>query len=353
MSDRLIVFFLLFLRRLPVIECFAANVDPFSDTSLRKVCSVLDEPFQAEAQAMASTLHIPCIYPDDVDEENDFDHLLRFLPFEVCQGTTTYALALESRIPNSKSQVSGNGTSKTRRKKPTQKQKPFFIDLCPDESSSIGKRCTKEGGSDLLIKAVGPNKCAKDGRQGPVIFDLTAGLGRDSLVLAMNGASEVHMVERDPIVAALLRDAIRRLEALSEFHGSDNRGNIAHELSKKLFLHPGDSVQVMAEIIDSGLAPPPDITYLDPMFPSRTKSAKVKKGMALLHDLLDTQKDDPDFQRNRLEDETRLLEEAYKRTTTRVVVKRPLKAIPIGVNSSLCPSYSIEGSLNRWDVYVR
>src|SRR5690606_29220484 len=41
------------------------------------------------------------------------------------------------------------------------------------------------------------------------IVDATAGLGQDAVVLAANGA-QVHMLERSPVVAALLEDGLRR-----------------------------------------------------------------------------------------------------------------------------------------------
>ena len=45
----------------------------------------------------------------------------------------------------------------------------------------------------------------------PAIFDATAGLGGDLSVLANIGCA-VLAVERQPVVAALLRDALRRAE---------------------------------------------------------------------------------------------------------------------------------------------
>ncbi len=322
-----------------------------SESSLKKVGFVLDEPFYKEAHSIASALNVPCILRDNDDQARDCHHLLRLLPFEVGHDIQTYSLSLESCTESQNSRIRGDGTSMTKRRK--QNQKPFYINLCPEDTSQTGKRGSKIGGSDLLIKAVGPTKCDRDGRQGCIIYDLTAGLGQDSLVLALNGAREIHMFERDPIVAALLHDAIRRLEMLATVKASDSRVIKALELSKKLFLHPGDSMEVMPVIIESGQAPRPDVIYLDPMFPPRTKSAKVKKGMALLHGILETQNIDSDSVQRRMEEECELLEEAYKRATTRVVVKRPLKAQTLGAIASIRPSYAIEGSLNRWDVYVK
>jgi hypothetical protein len=350
MIDGLILIIVVFLSRPEWVEGFAVR----NHRESRKVCLVLEEPFLSEARTLALDLDIPTVSTGLEEEMKNYDHLLRLVPFEVAHEPVTYALALESCRENTMS-GQGDDALKPRRRKPKQiqKPKPFYVDLCPAENSQIGKRGTKEGGRDLLVKAVGPTKCVVDGRKGAVIYDLTAGLGQDSLVLALNGATRIHMVERDPIVAALLRDALRRLGVLSSHQGSDLRAGMAMELSEKLILHHGDGVEVMAELIESGTAPLPDVIYLDPMFPPRAKSAKVKKNMFLLHELLDTQTTDENSDTRRLEEETCLLEQAFEATKGRVVVKRPARSLPLGGESSPRPSYAIEGSVNRWDVYVK
>ena len=90
------------------------------------------------------------------------------------------------------------------------------------------------------------------------------------------------------------------------------------------------------------------------MFPPRKKSAKVKKEMTILHSLLDTQSTDTASEERRLQEELCLLEESIKAAKRKVVVKRPAKAVPLGGDlSPFRPSYAIEGSVNRWDVYVK
>ena len=111
----------------------------------------------------------------------------------------------------------------TKSRKPTKKARSaaFFVDFCPPSNSRAGRRASGASGkADLLVKAVGPHKGstidpATGNRNGAVVWDLTAGLGQDALVLARNGAKRVHMVERHPVVAALLLDAMRRLELLA------------------------------------------------------------------------------------------------------------------------------------------
>ena len=83
-----------------------------------------------------------------------------------------------------------------------------------------------------------------------------------------------------------------------------------------------------------------DVIYLDPMFPSRRKSAAVKKEMVLFQTLLES--DDAN-------DSVELLDWALSQNVARVVVKRPAKAPQLGPKS---PSHCISGKAVRFDVYV-
>ena len=95
-----------------------------------------------------------------------------------------------------------------------------------------------------------------------------------------------------------------------------------------------DSVAVLG-----GLTEPPDVVYLDPMFPSRTKSAAVKKKFQLLHRL-----EAP------CEDQDRLMAAALASDPRKVVVKRPVKA---PILADVKPSHSIAGKAVRFDVIAR
>ena len=185
---------------------------------------------------------------------------------------------------------------------------------------------------------------------------MTAGLGQDSLILAMNGAQHVHMVERNPIVAALLQDAMRRLELIAQTQKDD----VATMLFDKLSLVSGDAKDWLVSISQQQQEHHCDAIYLDPMFPPRQKSSAVKKGMTILHGLLDTQTvndndDDDEYMKDQEERDILLL--AIDTAKLRVVVKRPIKAPPLGATTNNeavpKPSYSISGSINRWDVYVK
>eukprot|EP00977_Amphora_coffeiformis_P009869 scaffold2276_cov160-Amphora_coffeaeformis.AAC.7 len=225
--------------------------------------------------------------------------------------------------------------------------KPFFIDFNPESSVRLSQRVQS---GDLLVKAASP----KDAH----ILDLTAGLGQDSLLLAMAGAKQVSMVERDPIVATLLADGLRRLHVLSE-QGNDN---VTRErttcLLRRLSLKPGESIDMIRELASSATWPDkaPDIVYLDPMFPARKKSASVKKNIQLLHGILESQDVDESA---RLEEEALLLQLSLGIARRKVVVKRPIHAPTLGQGDGgvatqktelPMPSYDIRGSINRWDV---
>ncbi len=119
------------------------------------------------------------------------------------------------------------------------------------------------GSGQMIAKAVG----ARPGRPLQVL-DATAGLGRDAFVLATLGC-RVQMLERHPVVAELLRDGLRRAAVT----GDPELAVIVERLS----LLAADSLQQLGP--DHRV----EVVYLDPMFPERSKSASVKKEMAIFH----------------------------------------------------------------------
>lgn len=157
----------------------------------------------------------------------------------------------------------------------------------------------------------------------PLIIDATAGLGRDSFILASLGF-DVVMIERSPIIHALLDNGLQR--ALDH----PDTASIARHLQ----LVHSDAV-----IWLKNLTTPPDIVYLDPMFPDRAKTALAKKDMRIFQDFLQEKDNDHD-----------LLAAALACTLKRVVVKRPRLA---GYLSDLTPSFSMKGSSSRFDVYLK
>ena len=155
------------------------------------------------------------------------------------------------------------------------------------------------------------------------IFDATAGLGRDGLLLASRGF-HVQLNEREPIIALLLIQQLALLPQSEKIHG-------AKEISERLKVSAYD----IEKPLESELSF--DAVYLDPMFPARQKSALVKANMRWLQKLA------------RLSDEAKLLKSAKKIATERIVVKRPKSAAYL---ASKVPHASITSKSHRYDIYL-
>ncbi len=179
----------------------------------------------------------------------------------------------------------------------------------------------RSGHNELLGRAVGVGK--KDFLQ---VLDATAGLGRDSFVLADLGCT-VTLCERQPVIAELLSWGLRQAVTSEDAWLAD--------VAKRMSLLYRDTLATGLEEVTAV-----DVIYLDPMFPSRDKSAAVKKDMALFQLLLEGAPDDGH----------ELLAWALAAGVARVVVKRPAKADSLGGHA---PSYSIQGKAVRYDVYVQ
>lgn len=179
---------------------------------------------------------------------------------------------------------------------------------------------------ELLVKAA-----RTKGIERPWAIDATAGFGEDSLLLAAAGFT-VDLYEQDCVIAALLKDALDR--------AADDPALAA--AVARMHLHAGENsiagLRHTAELIEQGELTAPDVVYLDPMFPERTKSAAVKKKFQLLHHL-----EQP------CADEEALVEAALAVRPRKVVIKRPVKGpLLAGVK----PSYQLVGKAVRYDVLV-
>lgn len=192
-----------------------------------------------------------------------------------------------------------------------------FVDFGSDALTF--RRLHGGGRKEAIAKAVGLK-----GQNVPSVLDGTAGLGRDAFVLASLGC-RVDMIERSPVVAALLADGLERVRSHPE---------LGAWLSEKMHLFHGVSYDLISDW--PGLQP--DVVYLDPMFPHRKKSAAVKKEMKLFQQLLG-----PD------EDADRLLKPALQLARQRVVVKRPDSAPWLDQHE---PSMAISSKKHRFDVYL-
>jgi 16S rRNA (guanine1516-N2)-methyltransferase len=192
---------------------------------------------------------------------------------------------------------------------------------CDFVSGAVAHRRKFGGGrGQMIAKAVGL-------KQGvtPSVLDATAGLGKDSFVLATLGC-HVKMVERSPVVHALLSDGLARALLDEETAPIAERMSLVH----------GDAIDHLASLI--GQEDNPQVVYLDPMFPHSEKSALVKKEMRAFRGIVG---DDNDA--------SRLLENALQVASGRVVVKRPRKAPTI---DDRVPNHQLEGKSSRYDIYT-
>lgn len=180
------------------------------------------------------------------------------------------------------------------------------------------------GKGQMIAKAVG----VKSGCY-PKVLDATAGLGKDSFVLASLGC-RLTMLERSPIVQFLLQDGLER--ALDFARVEDDE---LLSILQRMSLIKQDSREYLAHLSATDF---PDVIYLDPMFPERQKTADVKKEMAAFHSVV-----------GKDEDADAILALALAHVNYRVVVKRPRKAPFLNGQP---PSYQLEGKSSRFDIYT-
>jgi 16S rRNA (guanine1516-N2)-methyltransferase len=187
-----------------------------------------------------------------------------------------------------------------------------FSPLYANFSRATWQKRRVAGKKQGLVRACKPGP-------GVQIIDTTAGWGRDAAVLASFGA-KVLMLERHPVMARLLADALERQDEHSK-------------KMLKLQLCHIDAVDYLQTLSRTNY---PDVIYLDPMHPERQKSALAKKEMQVLHELI-----------GRDEDALALLKLAKTKALKRVVVKWPQHVTPL-----LTPTTSILGKTVRFDVYT-
>jgi 16S rRNA (guanine1516-N2)-methyltransferase len=177
------------------------------------------------------------------------------------------------------------------------------------------------GRGQAIARAVGLK-----GGANPDVLDATGGMGRDAFVLASLGC-KVTLIERSPVVAALLEDGLSRAKADHE---------IGPWVTERMHLIHADAISWMNRLNKNDF---PGVVYLDPMFPHRSKTALVKKEMRLLQQLLG---DD--------QDADALLLAAIRIASKRVVVKRPDAAPHL---ADMEPTMSLHSKKHRFDVYVK
>jgi 16S rRNA (guanine1516-N2)-methyltransferase len=158
----------------------------------------------------------------------------------------------------------------------------------------------------------------------PRILDATAGMGGDAFVFASLGC-RVTLMERSPIVAALLADALERARQ------PDVPDDIRQIVERMTLVNADAAAYLTTE------TPAVEVVYLDPMYPEKKKTAAAKKDMQALQALVG-----PDM------DSDALLAAALQTAENRVVVKRPKGAPPLNGPK---PNASVQSPNTRYDIY--
>jgi 16S rRNA (guanine1516-N2)-methyltransferase len=185
-----------------------------------------------------------------------------------------------------------------------------FSSLNPRQASSRGGFSRRQP----LARAIG--------KATQTALDATAGLGHDAALLACMGY-RVTAVERSPIIAALLRDGLRR---------AMNNPALHEHLRDHLRIINTDARDVLRTQTTQ-----PDAVYIDPMFPPKRKaSALARKSVRLVRQIVGEDEDAAD------------LLAVARQHAGRVVVKRPTYAPPLAAK----PTMSFTGKLVRYDVYL-
>lgn len=167
-------------------------------------------------------------------------------------------------------------------------------------------------------------RAVTSGLSHPVVFDATAGMGRDSFILQCAGCS-VYMFERNQVIWLLLRDALTRAASSPFFKDLPN--------GLPSLMPCGEACRYQGDVV-------PDVIYYDPMFPDRKKSALVKKEMRIFKALIGADEDI----------ESTLLA-LIRMAKHKVILKRPQTAAPISFQD-VKPIGSVEGGACRFDIYM-
>ena len=258
-----------------------------------------------------SPVTVLCIDGDSLDRAQGLSDRLD-APVAVCEaGCSEAAFIPEPGLLYLK--VSRDGLSLMR---DGMELRPDFAEMLPRIKQGALQR-------EMLVKAA-----RVKGVEAPRAVDATAGLGEDSLLLAAAGFA-VTLCEADPVIAALLEDALARASA----------HEVLGPIVERMHLVAGDS-RIALERAGASTGAQPDVVYLDPMFPGRTKSAAVKKKFQLIHGL--ERPTEP-------LDEESLLQAALAAHPRKVVIKRPVKGPYL---AGVKPSHAIAGKAVRYDCIV-
>ena len=140
-------------------------------------------------------------------------------------------------------------------------------------------------------------------------IDATAGMGEDGFLLAAYGY-EVTLYEQNPVIAALLKDALRRAR----------KHPILKDIASRMKLVEGYHIMNAYP------------------FPKRQKYGLINKKLQLIQKLEPPCSEEKD-----------LFDAAIKAGPSRIIVKRPLKSVCLDGRE---PSYILKGKAIRYDCYV-
>ncbi len=249
------------------------------------------------------------------------------------------------------------------------KMKPLLLDF---ELLSYRQRLLRGGRQKEPVARAVMNGL----EDGALVFDATAGLGRESMILAHAGAKVVSF-ERQLPIWIILNDALKRAqgglgrESMILAHAGAKVVSFERQLPIWIILNDAlkraqgsrffpftlPVLSPIGTIKDYSLAlagtdnhsltlandlnnARPEVIYYDPMFPERENSAQVKKDMFVFQQVIGEDKDIIEF-----------LELALELAVKRVVLKRPSYAPPLAV-AGLERSYFVDGGQCRFDCYV-
>lgn len=195
------------------------------------------------------------------------------------------------------------------------KSRPLIVDFI---GGALNHRLNFGGGiGQDLAKAVG----IKSGIR-PEIIDATAGLGRDSFIMASLG-SKITLIERSQIMHDLLADGMKK---------ASNAGGRTSEIISRMRLIYGDAIELIPQMSS-------DVIYIDPMHPLRQKSALVKLEMRQIRSLVGEDID-----------QIELVKTALHAESARVSLKWPAKT-PLPDAVPKC-TYQIVGKSVRFDIFI-
>ncbi|MEG1082314.1 MAG: class I SAM-dependent methyltransferase, partial [Pseudomonas sp.] len=120
---------------------------------------------------------------------------------------------------------------------------PVRVDFV--EGAAAHRRVFGGGSGQMIAKAVGIAQGVR-----PQVLDATAGLGKDAFVLASLGC-QMTLIERQPLVAALLEDGLARAAGDAE----------VGPIVARMQLLTGNAIERMR----NWQGEPPQVIYLDPM----------------------------------------------------------------------------------------